>query len=658
MEFILIFISIFKDIFLTVFFYSLFFVFGEALLKILKIRVSDVNSVYVQPILGLLAFGLASYILAWVQLRSISLPLVIIVLFAIYKKKLFKIPKIKIVSKFSVAFVILLALIFSINMTGIGVYGTAITYRGEDPVHLAYINELKAHFPPDNPGFAEVPLKGYHFFYQFLNAAISNTFYVSIETLYFHVLPLLVSFTWAFGVYGIMLAWTKKKSAALWAVFFSMFGGSFGFILILQGHTNISIDSVFGIGQPTVALINPQFAFSVPVIFTAFYFVFRYFKEKTYNLLFPIVLSAGLLPLIKVYGGIVFYPAFGLLVFSDILRKRFKSVLFILISVLLSLLTFGLFLGAGQRLVYLPLWPSHTVMESNLPWYGYTEKSYTYTRLGVIKGIIEIESFGLMLYFIGNLGVRVIGVLFAFIVLLYKRRLPSLFSLTLTVATITSVIIPLFFIQTGKVFETIQFAWYYPIFCSFFAGLGFSYFFSLRFPKALKVLLATVIILLALPPAFYHYRSVIQDMPSIRYSMSDPYFSSMRYLKGVGVYNDTVLELPVSTWDLKPKKINEWFFKSSPHITAFGNKRTYANYEFIVFDNVHPASRFPLIKEVVAFTSGRMMRDNKTKEHLTKALKNAGISYIYSPSALPVLSQYGIAARVFHDSQVSIYKVK
>lgn len=657
MEILLIIITIIKDLLLTVFFYSVFFIFGEALLKILKIKVSDINSVYVQPILGALSFGLVSYVFAWSQLRILSLPLVLAVLYLIYKKNLIKFPKIKISGKFSIGLVVLLALIFSLNMTGMGIYGTTIAYRGEDPVHLAYINELKAHFPPDNPGISGVPLRGYHFFYQFLNASLSSTFYVSVEALYFHILPLIVSFAWAFGVYGIVLTWTKKKSAALWATFFSMFGGSFGFILIFQGYQKISVDSVFGIGQPTVALINPQFAFSVPVIFTAFYFIYRYLKDRSYNLLFPIVLCAGLLPLIKVYGGIIFYPAFGLVVFSDILKRRFKSVLFVGMSVLLSLLTFGLFLGTGQRLIYYPLWPSHTVMDSNLPWYGYTEKSYTYTRLGVIKGIIEIESFGLMLYFIGNLGVRVIGVLFAFLGLLYKRRLPSLFSLTLFAATFTSVIIPLFFIQTGKVFETIQFAWYYPIFCSFFAGLGFSYFFSLRFPKILKIIIATIIIVLALPPAYDHFRaSGIPDIVTKRESMKNPYFTGMQYLKGVGNYNDTVLELPAPTWELK--KVPDWFFKSSPHITAFGDKRTYANYQFIVFDNVRPAERFPLVKELLAFTSARVVRDNKTKEHLVKNLKNAGISYIYAPNKLPILSQYGIATEVFHNSQAYIYKVK
>lgn len=37
---------------------------------------------------------------------------------------------------------------------------------------MALINELKANFPPDNPGFAGVPLKGYHFFYNFAGVDI------------------------------------------------------------------------------------------------------------------------------------------------------------------------------------------------------------------------------------------------------------------------------------------------------------------------------------------------------------------------------------------------------------------------------------------------------------------------------------------------------
>lgn len=651
MELLSIIYNIVFDFFLAVFLYLVFYLIGSLGLKSIKIKVSGFNNLYANTLIGIFLFALVSYILAWINLRILLLPILIILAIYKFKKQEFKIPKFEIKDKTYFILVIFLAFIFSITMVGMGIYGSTIAYRSEDPLHLAYISELKNNFPPQNPGFAGVPLRGYHFFYQFIIASVSKTFFLPIEALYFHSFPLIISFTWAVGVYGLVLTWTKRKTAALWATFFSLFGGSWAFILYLMGHTKQSIDSAFGIGQPTVALMNPQFAFSVPVIITAFYFIFEFYKSRKYKILLPVVLLVGMLPLEKIYGGVVLYGGFSIVILSEIIRRKFVVLIYLIAAIILTLLTFGLFLGKGQYLIYYPLWPSHTVLEDNLPWYGYAEKSYTYTRQGVIRGIIEIESFGLMLYFIGNIGTRIIGIVIALLVQPFKRRFPSLFSLTLLASTATAVLIPLFFIQTGKVFETIQFAWYYPILCSFFAGLGLSYLFDLKFPRFIKAILILLIVLLTIPPAVDHFvKAAIPEIFKKRESLNSSYFRGLQTLKGVGSYNDTVLHIPPVY--VNADRVGDWFFRTSPFITGFGNKKTYADYELIVFENVHPEKRMPLIENVISFNNAN------EKDRLQDLLKKEKIKFIYSERELPILVKVDLLEEIFRGDKSYIYKIR
>lgn len=668
-----------RDIILTIcVYYFCFFLPGVLFFKLLKHEFKGLAVYVVYPVIGMLLLGLTAYILAWVHLGILLLPILILASLFTIKKYGFSLHAIEKTHKKPLIVVLLLAFIFSLNMLLMGVFGNTIAVRSEDPVHLGYIAEMKAHFPPDNPGMAGIPLKGYHFLYQFIIASVSNALFIPVEALYFHVFPLIVSVWWAVGAYILTYEWCRKRSAALWAVFLSLFAGSWGFILFLQGHHKLSIDSVFGIGQPTVALINPQFAVSVPIILTVLILILQYFKKRSYKLLFPITLLVGMLPMIKIYGGVVLLPAFGFLIFTDLFKKRFLSILFGFISVVITLLTFGQFVGAGQGLIYAPLWPPHTVMLSNMPWYRYDEKFYTYSRLGVIKGIIEIESFGLMLYFIGNLGVRIIGVALAFVGLLYKRRLPSLFAVTLLVMILVSTFIPLFFIQTGKVFESIQFAWYYPILVSFPAALGFSYFFRISwagklkkspiktpvfvFENVIKAILIVLIIGVSLPPAFQHYRDgVFSDSFKLRKSYTNPYFVSMQYLKTHGSYNDTVLQMPPVTSGITQHELLDWFNYTSPDIAAFGNHRSYVAYEFIIFENAKPQERLGFVGHVLDLEKSAenplitipQERFNET----ARELKRKGIVYVYSPNALPALTHRGVLKEVFVNAEAYIYKV-
>lgn len=544
-------------------------------------------------------------------------------------------------------------------MTVTGIYGNTIAYRGDDIAHLAYINEFKAHFPPQNFGFAGVPLKGYHFFYDFLMAKTSLITTLSNESLYFHLYPLFISLLWGIGVYALLVSWTKKVSAGLWGVLFSFFGGSFGFILRLQGRSLISSGNVFGIDQPASALMNPPFSISVVFVITTLLIIYHYLQSRNKFLLFPLALCVGLTAMFKVYAGMIVLGGFLFLAALEILKKRPIILLAGIATAILFLGTFGVFLGKGQFLIYYPLWEPHKVLVANLPWYGYEEKIYTYSRLHVIRGIIETELYGLNLYFLGNLGTRVIGLLVLFFLFL-ERRKASFFSLVLLVMILVSILIPLFFIQSGKVFEIIQLAWYYPILCSLFAAFGISYFFEAKINSLIKILFAVVLIVFTLQSAYEHYLGTIRSyFFEQRGSLESPYFKTMDFLKSHGTYDDTVLELPPKE-KYNTDLYGRWYFGTSPHLTAFANKRSYLNYEFLLFPNLDVKPRINFLQKILKLETMAPEGEDflSLRNEVEQTFIKNKISFIYSEYPVRAFQKSSVVKKAYSNSSYFVYEVK
>src|SRR3989344_8155798 len=243
-----------------------FYLPGKFLFTKLKLSLDSPGNLFFPFVLGIMLFTLISYVFSWLKLEFVILPIFLIISFVTIKNKNWLPGRIDKLHRWPLIIVVVLSIIFSLSMLTTGVYGDSILYRRDDLWHLALINELKNNFPPDHPGFAGIVLKGYHFFYNFLLAKISNIFSISSLSLYFHHFPILIAFLWGVGVYSLMYKWSKKISVGLWAVFLSMFGGSFAFILRLRGHEGLSLDSAFGIQQSATSLINPPFALSIVII--------------------------------------------------------------------------------------------------------------------------------------------------------------------------------------------------------------------------------------------------------------------------------------------------------------------------------------------------------------------------------------------------------
>lgn len=604
---------------------------------------------------GLVTFTILAYTLSWLKLQLLIIPIYLIVDALAVRQKLWAVALPKYKDLKPLLLVLILSAVFTFPMLSRGIWGQSISFERDDLWHLALINELKANFPPNLPGFSGVPLTGYHFFYNFLAAQVSNSFYISTATLHFHFLPIFLAFMWGLGVYSLMILWTKKTVTAIIAVFMTMFAGSFAFILPLRGHEGFSLDSAYGIQQPATSLYNPPFAVSIIFLLAALIAIYQYLNSKNIqsfssnkNWLLVASIIAGIISMFKVYAGIVILPALALLGAHDIFKKKFFILLAGVVSVFLFAATTLVFVNSSEHLIFYPLWRPHEVL-NNFPWYGYEEKMYTFRKLGVVKGILETELYGLQIFTLGNLGTRIIGITIVLLIVTKKKFRMSFFSTIVLAMTLVAYFIPLLFIHTGKVFEIIQTAWYFLFLAGIICAIGLGALFGTnKLPGFVKAILLLIFIVPTLVSTFWSYREFSEKSKTAK-NLNTPYYQTMAKLSELGNYKNAVLEIPPES--VRPEDTGWWYANmSNPSIVAFGNKASYLSNQFINFDDANVDSRIGNTALVVKVANSQIVEPEE-KEEALRILANNNITYIYSPYELPKASELKLQKIYKNDSQ-------
>lgn len=637
-----------------------FYLPGKLLSNTLGFNLNFLEKVFYSTTLGLVIFTLIAYVLSWVKLEVLLLPILLIISLISVKESNIKIPKLAKNDKSYILILIFFTLIFSLPLILNGQLNNTLRLFGVNAVdsmwHISLINELKYHFPPDNPGFSGVPLVGYHFFFNFVLAKLNSAFGTPVLSLYFHFFPVLTAFLWSIGVYVLTFKWTNSRRSSLWAVFLTIFGGSFAFILKLQGHPG-SLDDAFGMTQPYSSLLNPPLAISIVLIIATLFSICQYLKTKQNGYLMPIILFAGIITMFKVYAGII---VLGGVIFLSIIQLRRKNLwlpICLFFSLILFYLTYWIFRDPSSKLLFDPLWSPHKVLIDNLPWYNYSEKFYTYSRVGVKHGILEIESFALLVFILGNLGTRLIGLILNFFFFIKSKKFPSDFALTLLSMLAISLIIPMFFIQSGKVFEIIQMTWYFLFFSALLAADGFGKFFSLRFNKSLKVGLIFIVVIATLPSMYEKINSYLLLKNGI---VSPLYFDAAKFLQSQGTYDSTLLEVPSANigkpLDTTDEDALSWYMSTStPRFIALSNKRGFLNNEGINFIGTDFQLRVMLLASIAKYENapGNYFM---YQPQIQDGFKKYKIVYIYSPYRLIRLEKT-LVTNIFKNQEAYIYKV-
>jgi hypothetical protein len=625
---------------------------GKFLTMTIQLPLSALEDIFYSTVLGLVLYTLLAYIFAFAHI-SIVLYLLIagldIIVARNFKQLVTPISKIHYKP---LLLVLVFSLVFSMSDLLFGQNGTMINLRNDDLWHLALTNELKVNFPPDFPTLAHVPLTGYHFFYNFVAAQASNFFGITPVNVLFRFLPLLDALLWGLGIYTFVYFWDKRISASLWAVFFAMFGGSFAYFLYLH-EAKVNLESGFVMNQPTEAIYNPPYAISIVILLAAFLTIGKYLRSETNTQrnkwLISLCLLVGMITMFKVYAGILVIGATVVFVGYELLFKRRILPLLALVGIgLIFLGTYWVFVGPSGKLIFFPYWPVAAMLRS-FPWYGYDEKIYTYTKMHVLHGLIETQVYGFILYFFGNLGTRLIGILTLIAIAIKKRQKMSFLSFLLMGTAAVAFFIPLFFIQSGQVFEIIQLAEYFLFIVALFAGRGFADLFNLHFSKYVKAFLFAIILILTLPSAYYTASYMIAGAADYRLLTSAenaPY----TFLSSQGSYEDTVLALPPLT-DTTSKQLFAWFSSTNTQLPALANKRAFLSYG----SNAIPAAT--LSQKLAALEKIMDLIRHKNNQQLLKTLKEQQIKYIYSPVPVETLQKTKFIKRIYYSPTATIYEV-
>lgn len=218
-----------------------------------------------------------------------------------------------------------------------------------------------------------------------------------------------------------------------------------------------------------------------------------------------------------------------------------------------------------------------------------------------------------------------------------------------------SIGIPLFFIQSGKVFEIIQMTWYFLFCCALFAAIGFGKIFDLNFNRVLKTLLIIFIVLFTLPSAYEKLDGYLFTIkPDI---LSQNYFEATKYLKSQGNYDSTVLEIPPSEIGYLKDGVSWWYnSRSSSKLIALSEKRGFLNNEGIVFKGADSNERIPLIIDIMRYEMSPENNILALLPGIEQEIKKNKIVYIFSPFELLRLEKTSVK-KIFKNKEAVIYKV-
>lgn len=624
-----------------------------------KLHLSPPEKFIIGGVCGIALFALLSFVLGYLRIQFLAIPILFILSLFSLRHLFEKKPKFFL----SRAKVILGVLIFAgilgqgvvvfksglPNPAGLGFWGP----NGHDAIwHLSIISELKNNFPPENPALSGIPLKNYHYFSDLVIAQTAKFTQIPAVDLLFRFFPVLISTLFGLSVFAFARRVTNSEEAGLLATFLSYFGGSFGWIVTLAREGKIGGESMFWAAQSVSVLLNPPFAFSAVLLFSSLTLLWLFLKFRNVLYVLPLSILFGTLFQFKAYGGVLVIASLGVLFLYEVLVKKDVSLLKLILptGLIFSVTFLPIYKSTTALFVFSPLWFVHTMADyqDRLNWTRLSNARTAYIQMGWWWKLILAEGLGFLIFFIGNLGSRI---LFLGSILKWFKAKNKIrpFWLFLVVFSVLAIILPLLFIQNGTAWNTIQFFYYFlPI-----AGIGTAFglwSFIKNLPRVAKVIVIFIIVIITIPTtistAYYHY---IPERPPARLPFGES--QALDFLKNQP--RGTVLTRPFDE-ELREKfdlPLPLFVYQTSAYVSAFSEKPSFVedeiNQEIIgeeYEDRVVGAKEF-----------FRTRDENFQKEFLRKNK----IKYVYATKfeRFEPSEQALEIKKLFENDEVKIYEV-
>lgn len=353
---------------------------------------------------------------------------------------------------------------------GIGFWGA----NGHDGIwHLALIKSL-ANGSFQMPVFSGWNIQNYHIGFDLLLSWVVRLTKVSPSLLYFQIVPPVLAVLIGLLTYKFVYFWRKSKEESLLATFFVYFGGSFGWLVSLIRGQGWGGESMFWSQQSISTLINPPFALSLITILTGLIFLKKYLEKRSlFNFGFA-TFFFGISIFIKVYAGLLVMSSLVAVSIWQIIKKREFSLLGLtLISGVVSVLLFVPFNKSSINLIsFSPFWflESMMALPDRVGWWKMYSAMTTY-KMGHIwfKAVLAYLTV-FLIFIVGNFSTRIIAL---GAILKKPKKLLSAgpIEIFLFILILAGIVVPMFFVQEGVPWNTIQFFYYSLIFGGIVAGI-------------------------------------------------------------------------------------------------------------------------------------------------------------------------------------------
>lgn len=368
-------------------------------------------------------------------------------------------------------------------------YGYGLSFwgsNGHDAIwHLSLINHLVNPFKITLPILSGHILKNYHPFFDILIAFLAFVTRLPSTLWYFQLFPIFSTFLFLATSFLIGKKICKNFYGGLLLLFLNSFANSFGWIVTLWRSGQIGGESLFWAMQSASNQLNPPFLLSLVFInFLLLLLLDNKDKIKFKNLYILLILL--LTPITKAYAGVVAYSLLGL--YSLVQIKKTKAYLYLtLLSLPLAYFIFGIYNSTSASLfIFKPFWFTNSLIESPdrlyLPFLA--NARYTLESSGRIgPRLVALYLISIGLFYLGNFAFRLLG-------LLSLKTFKNSLKLPLFLTILLTALIPLFFIQKGTSWNTIQFLYY----SLFLANIFLTYFLiNLKNTFFKKILLIVII---------------------------------------------------------------------------------------------------------------------------------------------------------------------
>ena len=522
-------------------------------------------------------------------------------------------------------------------------YSYGIAYFGplaRDGVwHEALVGQLTKNIIPQNPGLAWFSLTNYHYFYDLL-VSIIHRLGIPTSFLIYRFFPVILSVALGIGTYKLTQILFKDRFVSYISVFFAFFASSFGWIVSLVKHEQIGGESAFWANQPVSMNLNPPYAISLVIIIFSILLIDSYIKKGGLIKAIAIIALSGTLIGFKVYAGVILLGGlFVLMVKRLVIDKDKKLIPIFIFSSLITLVIFFTQDRLSIRLLeFNPLWLVNTMIDAGdrvgIP--DFTAKRFAYLAENKWLHLFAVESISFLIFFIGNLGTRIVG----FWKFEKKNVSKDLFVFIFSMMAV-SIVPPLIFTQKGNPWNIVQFFYYFLYFAGFFAAASV---------RKLPVWMAILIILITPISSVATFRNGFYPNPPAYLPVAE--YNGLKFLSTET--DGIILKRPFEQKDRSRFKdpYPMSVYADNAYVSAHSGKSVFIeDVEQQIVLNTDYKGR---LTDAGRFFVEKDLTWSKT------FLKVNNIAYIYLPKiyALPMAEEEYPMKKIFENKDVNIYKVE